>query len=113
MEYHEIFPLSRHELEKLLDSGKERAIIDALLSAAYYDADWRWVQETCLRFLDHSDRGVRSIAIICMGHIARIHKTLDVEIVLPRLLALKAEDPSIAPSVDDAIEDIQVFLHFQ
>ena len=113
MNYHEIFPLSRSELEKLIESGNETAITDALLSAAYYDSDWRWVQELCLRFMHHADRGIRSNAVICLGHVARIHKTLDVDVVLPQLAALKAEDPAIAPWVEDAVEDIRFFLGFQ
>ena len=46
--------MDRAEIERLLESGNEQAIIDALLSAACYDADWRWVQTTCLRFLDQA-----------------------------------------------------------
>jgi len=113
MEYHEIFPLSRPELEKLIESGNETAITDALLSAAYYDSDWRWVQELCLRFMHQSDWGISSVAVICLGHVARIHKILDVDVVLPRLAALKAETPSLAPWVEDAVEDIRFFLRLQ
>jgi hypothetical protein len=109
MEYHEIFPMDRPDLEKLVESGNENAIVEALLSAAYYDPDWRWVQGLCLRFLDHADRNVRWNAAICLGHIARIHRNLDLELVLPKLLALKG-DPSIASSVEEALEDIRFFL---
>lgn len=57
LEYHEIFPMERADVERLLNSGNQQAIIDALLGAAFYDADWRWVQATCLRFLDHQKNG--------------------------------------------------------
>ena len=33
MEHHEIFPMDRADLERLLESGNEKAIIDAPLSA--------------------------------------------------------------------------------
>jgi hypothetical protein len=104
--------MSRPELEALIESGNEKAIIDALLSAAYYDSDWRWVQGVCLRFLDHTDLRVRSNAAICLGHIARIHRNLDLDVVLPKLLALKG-DAAIAPWVEDALEDIHFFLRVQ
>jgi hypothetical protein len=110
MNYHEIFPLSRPELERLIESGNETAITDALLSAAYYDSDWHWVQDLCLRFMDHADRGIRSNAVICLGHLARIHRALDVEVVLPELAALKTEDPSLVPWIEEAIEDIHFFI---
>ena len=44
--------MTRRELEALMDWVNETAIVDALLSAAYYDPDWRWVQGVCLKFLD-------------------------------------------------------------
>jgi hypothetical protein len=113
MNYREIFPLTRPELEKLIESGNETAITDALLSAAYYDSVWRWVQDLCLRFIRHADRGIRSNAVICLGHIARIHRTLDINIVLPQLAALKEQDPSITPWVEEAVEDIRFFLRVQ
>jgi hypothetical protein len=41
MEYHEPLPMSRLELEASIESGNQTAITEALLSAAFYDADWR------------------------------------------------------------------------
>ena len=110
MEFREVFPFERTELERLLNSGNDTAITDALLSAAYYDADWKWVQAACLRFLNHPERTVRWTAATCLGHVARIHRQLDLETVVPRLMELKA-DPSI--DVEDAIEDIKFFLRTQ
>jgi len=66
MEYQEIFPMDRASLEGLLESGNEAAIIDALLSAAFYDPDWKWVQTTCLRFLGHPAKWVRWNAVTCL-----------------------------------------------
>ena len=109
MEYHEIFPIDRCDLERMFESGNEHAIVEALLSAAYYDPDWRWVQGLCLRFLDHSDRNVRWNAATCLGHLARIHRDLDLELVLPKLQELKG-DPLVASSVEDALDDIHFFL---
>ena len=112
MKYHEIFPMDRADLERLFESGDETAIIDALLSAAYYDSDWRWVQTTCLRFLDHPAKWVRWNAVTCLGHLARIHKELDLQIVLPKLLPMKA-DSDIAPNIEDSLEDIKWYLRVQ
>lgn len=112
MKYHEIFPMGRPELEALMESGNENAIVEALLSAAYFDPDWRWVQGTCLRFLDHTDAGVRANAATCLGHIARIHKNLDLDVVLPKLSSLKG-DVATRPWIEDALEDIHFFLRVQ
>ena len=109
MGYHEIFPVSRPDLNRLLDSGNEQAIYEALLSASFYDLDWEWVQNRSLFFLDHPDRDVRRVAATCLGHVARVHKKLDTEVVLPRLYEARNE-PSIAGEVEDAIEDIRLFI---
>jgi hypothetical protein len=112
MEYHEVFQQERADLERLLESGNERAIIDGLLSAALYDPDWRWVQNTCLRFLNHPTKWVRWNAVTCFGHIARIDRRLDIELVVPRLVALRA-DAEIAPNVEDTLDDIEWFMPSQ
>ena len=112
MKYQEIFPMDRRELEKLIESGNDTAIADALLSAAYHDPDWRWVQGLCLHFAEHSDSNVRRIAALCLGYVARIHRSLDLELVLPKLMALK-QDPAVACSVGDALDDIRRYLRVQ
>jgi hypothetical protein len=112
MKYHEVFPVDRNGLERLRDSGNEAAIIDALLSAAFYEPEWRWVQSTCLGFLDHPAKGVRWKAATCLGQIARIHQKFDVEVVVPRLLALRS-DTEIGNNVDDALDDIKWYLRPQ
>ena len=104
--------MDRRELEALIESGNDEAIIDALLSAAYYDPDWRWAQGVSLRFLDHATLGVRSNAATCLGHIARIHKKMDLDLVLPKLLAMQG-DPAIRPWIEEALEDIRFFLGVQ
>lgn len=104
--------MDRADLDRMLESGNEKAIIDALLSAASYDADWRWIQSVCLRFLDHPAKWVRWNAATGLGYIARIHRKLDTEIVVPRLIALRA-DPEIASNVEDALDDIKLYLRFQ
>jgi len=101
--------MSREDAERFLQSGNEKAIIDALLSSAYYDTDWRWVQSNCLRLLDDSPLEIRRIAVTCLGHLARVHRTLDADKVLQKLTALKA-DPSISGWVEDALDDIRTFV---
>jgi len=46
-------------------SADVEAIYAALLSAAYYDPEWRWVQQHCFKFLNHDDNSVRRVAATC------------------------------------------------
>ena len=112
MQYKAVVERSRSEIEILLCSGDETEIADALLGAAYYDSDWKWVQGQCLTFSRHEDRNVRWVTAICFGHIARIHRQLDLELVLQRLVEMRS-DPLVAGAANDALEDIKFFLNFQ
>jgi hypothetical protein len=55
---------------------------------------------------------VRWVAAICFGHLARIHRQLDLELVLQRLVEMRS-DPLVSTAADDALEDIKFFLKFQ
>jgi hypothetical protein len=112
MQYREVQERGRQEIELLLRSPEKMDRLDALLSATYYDPEWRWVQNRCLEFLSHGDHEERGLAATCLGHLARIHKELDIELVLSRLAPLK-NDPLVGSSVQDALDDIRFFLKFQ
>ena len=101
--------MDRAEIERLLASRNETAIADALLSAAYYEPDWQWVQGQCLHFLNDPENNNRWIAAVCLGHLARIHRKLDLEVVLPKLQVLK-DDPAVGSAVEDALADIRFYL---
>jgi hypothetical protein len=109
MRYHEVQPMSREDEQAALATGDADRVIDALLSAAYHDPDWRWVQEQCLRFARHRDAAIRRVAVICLGHLARIHRRLDTAAVLPVLDDL-AGDPAVAGQVEEALDDIRLFV---
>lgn len=102
--------MSRQESVYFFSSGTPEEMCNALLSTALYDEDWQWAQDRCLDFLDHPNVQVKEIAIVCLGHIARIHQKLDLELVLPALKKQR-DDPEFAGRVEDTLDDIQVFLH--
>jgi hypothetical protein len=52
---------------------------------------------------------VARLAVTCLGHVARIHRTLDLDRVLPVLETLR-KDPEIAASMGDALDDIEMYL---
>ena len=75
---------------------------------ASHVADWEWVQDRCLDFLDSPLPDVRNTAITCLGHLARIHKQLNRPKVLAALTS-KLSDPQCAGRAEDAMEDIAMF----
>ncbi|HRW18040.1 MAG TPA: hypothetical protein P5181_04245 [Dermatophilaceae bacterium] len=68
------------------------------------------VEELCLSLLDDDDRPtLRAVALTCLGHVARINRSLDLDRVVPRLRAL-ADDPVVGGRAQDALSDIEIFM---
>lgn len=81
----------------------------ALLSLAFHDPDWRWVQEQCLHYAKHRSVAVRGQAALCLGHLARIHRALDLKVAMPVLREL-ASKPETRGQAADALSDIEIFI---
>jgi len=99
--------MTREEAESAFASGDSEEIAFALVNVAFHDPDWRWVQEKCLGLAQNDIAAVRQIAVTCLGHVARIHRELDLERVLPVLNKL-SRDSEV--HVEDALDDIRMFM---
>ena len=101
---------THEKVELLLQSGDTKIVLNTLLSIAFYDNDWQWVQDTCLRLIDgHKDQQVIELAITCIGHTARVNGMIDKEIVSAKFDSLK-HDPQLAGRIEDAWGDIMTFV---
>ena len=112
MKYERVEPLSRLEIIAGLGSNAPEQIRSALYSAAWHEKDWRWTQENCLIFLQHSDAGVRWAAALSLGYIAQFQKHLDLDRVLPALHDAHS-DPAIRSTVGDALDMIALNIKTQ
>jgi hypothetical protein len=106
VKYEEIEDPSRAELAVALSTNDAARISRALIALAFYDPDWQWVQDRCLESLGHADAWTRRTAATCLGHIARIHKSIDRRRVVPALRAA-ALDPDDRPYIEEAINEIE------
>jgi hypothetical protein len=104
--YEPVEQRTREQVEAMLLSTDARQIVKALLSAAYYDPDWRWVQTQCLYFLTHGDVWVRRNAANCLGLLAMFHNKLDTEVVVPAL-EKAVEDQEVKACAEDSLADIR------
>ena len=100
---------TRTDLAAALLSGDDEAAASALVGVILNDADWSWSQDRCLGLLAHPSLIVRRAAVICLGHVARIHGHIDVGKVVPLLTELGATDVDLTGSVRDALDDIRMF----
>jgi HEAT repeat len=98
-------------MEHTFQHTSARDISQTLVTLALHDADWKKVEKYCLEFLEHPDASVRAVAATCIGHLARIHKTLDLDLVLPALYR-HLSDPGkwVAGNADNALSDIEIFM---
>jgi hypothetical protein len=109
MKYDRVNPISREEAIAAFASGDLETICDSLVRITFHDPDWQWVQAQCIVWARHPNADVRGLAVTCLGHLARIHAKLDLERVSPLLKELVA-DPDVSPRVDDALDDIEMFV---
>ena len=109
MHYKEVQPISETEAQVALASGIPEVICDALVRLAYHDPDWQYVQDLCMRFADSPSTEISGLAVTCLGHLARLHGKLDLGKVAP-LLERLGRRPDIAGRVEDAWDDIKMFL---
>jgi len=114
MQYEDVPAMTKAEV---LD-GLARADVEGLqtiaLSAALRIADWRWAQGVCLQLTRHSEPVIRGNAILGLGHLARIHRCLDRELVEPAIRsALIDSDEHVRSQADSAADDIATFLGWQ
>ena len=102
---------TRDEAIAAFDSEDAVVVARALVGVSFYDADWRWVQSQCVRLSTHPSPNVRGLVVTCFGHIARIHRVIDRQVVDPVLDRLAADpDPSVSGRVNDARDDFEMYL---
>ncbi len=80
-------------------------IASALLSVVIYDSDFEWVQSLCFQYVHSPHENVKWIAIICLGHIARIHRKIDKHTAIT-LLETLLTDEMYGGQASDALDDI-------
>ena len=106
MQYKPAEVLTHEECVSALKSGNPNRITEALLGAVHYEQDWRWVQETCLRFLTSREISVRSSAAECLGELSFLNRPLDHKRVLSALYSALS-DLEMARSVQSSITLIE------
>ena len=106
MIYENLRPIGKDELLKAMPAGGERAAV-ALVRMALFEEDQPWAEQQCLAALASTDAQVRLAAVTCSGHLARLHRSIDLKIVAA-LEALRV-DGLVRGMVDDALEDVRIF----
>jgi hypothetical protein len=109
--YEEVQEYNKESTIEELKSTEANGIVNALLGLTFHEGNWKWVQDICIQYSSHSEYKVRGIAILCFGHLARIHGELDTERVLPIVKkALRDSNEFVVGHANSALDDIQFFV---
>ncbi|RLV08676.1 hypothetical protein CTZ27_07835 [Streptomyces griseocarneus] len=98
---------ARAEVERIMASGTDAEVGEALISAAMTSADRGWVEEYAIRHVRDGAPQVQRCAALALGHLARIHGVAAPEAV--ELLGALSDDPVTAGAAGDALDDIAMF----
>jgi hypothetical protein len=102
---------SREEIIASLSSGSRNEIRDALISACYWDKDWKWALQQLRKFAEHGDDLVLWAVATGVGFIAAFNGEIDEPEAHSILTRLKANTNSaVAAAAEEAEADIEHFV---
>ena len=102
-------PLPRPQLEIALASSEASVVAEALIRIALWENDWRWAEHKSFSALKDAREEVRTAALLAIGHLARLHRSLDLQIVVPAVRKLLA-DTGCHGTAEDVLDDIASFM---
>ncbi|MEW2427783.1 hypothetical protein AB0877_07210 [Micromonospora sp. NPDC047644] len=92
-----------------VESGVVARATEALLSLTNHESDRAWIEGVLLEVVNGPfDLQVRQLAVICLGHVARIHRATSEAVI--RELKVLEEIPEFRSRAKNALEDIEVFV---
>jgi hypothetical protein len=111
LEYSQPTALGKSEASAIFDSGAPEAIQQALVSIALLEKDLRWAYEMVLRGARMPHPGIRGTALLCLGHLARIHRELPSDEAV-RLIndGLRDNDPYVRGQSENAADDVKMYV---
>jgi hypothetical protein len=108
--YRQPTPLGRDDLERARADRDVQIICEAAIALALADPDRQWMERQLVELMRDADGSVRSIAALAVGHLARVHGQIDLELVMPVLQDL-LEDSEAGGNAANALDDISMFVH--
>ncbi len=104
-------PIEREEVLRILSSGKTEDIEATLISVALLDDCYEFALSTIIQGASSTTAAIRGTAILCLGHLARIHKQLPEDPVLDIVRAGLIDDNTyVRGQAENAADDIATFI---
>jgi hypothetical protein len=109
MKYEEPKPISFESARRLLEEGDVEETQRALVGVAYHEADLSAAVDFVVAGTEAASAEIRATAAICLGHLARIHRTLPDVALAAVKRCLHDPDPLVRGQATDAAGDVKVF----
>lgn len=109
MKHEPLTAISREVALSELSSGDGFRMSEALTRVALFEPDRRWAEDRVVEAMEQDDPWLLGVATTCAGHIARTHRRLDTERIVPMLRSL-LRNQEVAGRAQDALDDIEVYL---
>lgn len=106
--YREPGSLGRVDLARSLAERDIVTLREAIIAIALRDPDRVWVEEKLAELMHDLDGSVRSVAALAVGHLARIHRAVDDQLLVPILRGLLS-DPDARGNAEVALDDISTY----
>lgn len=102
-------PKAPKQVEAQLKTLQGEELCLFLLSLSEVD-NWKLAQDIYLKYINNEDKWIASAAITGLGHVARISKMLEKEMVVQTLKKTLAKRPELEGKINDTLNDILIFL---
>lgn len=82
---------------------------DILLSALSEIDDIDWLESFYIQYAQSDNKNIAQLALICIGHLVRVHQYINQQKVLSFLNKIKNDNHQFVGIVDDVLDDIEIF----
>lgn len=109
--YRRLDPITEVEASQALASGVPSAITNALLRLALYSPNVESIESLCLRYSESRDAEIKRVALLSLGHLARLHGiAFNYDEAFPKLISkLNDQEKEVQGAAIEALADFQVF----
>jgi hypothetical protein len=109
-QYINFYDYDKDKVANLLKSTETDDKINGLLNTVLGSGDYEKSDDLISRFLDGDEISLKQNAILCIGHLVRIHKKVNLDHYTPILESiLKNQDDPLVDNAEDALNDIWIF----
>jgi len=109
--YEEPQPTPRSEIQRKLAAGAPEEVERTLVSVAFHEENFDIALQAVLSCADSPNASIRGTAILCLGHLARIHGQLPEEPVTDIVRSgLRDRSEYVRGQAENAADDIEIFV---